>query len=116
MSPLVSSTSALQTSSTTTSGTAPQFLCLERYRVRKADAQRSRNAAGAIHHVDFRHRVLVVTGYFRRFEPRNGWCFESANSQRAIVRVRAQAAFPAEASAESLQTGELRFTSPGCIR
>ena len=51
-------------------------------RVSKADARRSRNAGGAIHRVDFRHRVLVVTKYDCRFEPRNGCRDESADSRR----------------------------------
>ena len=66
-------------------------------------SSRSRNAGGAIHRVDFRHRVLVASNQHWRFEPRSGCCHESASSRRGIGRVRAQAAFPAAASAAANQ-------------
>jgi hypothetical protein len=69
------------------------------HRLRQADRTRSWNAGGAIHRVDFRHRVLVSAMYLWRFEPRSGCRDESAVSRRGINRERAEAAFPAAASA-----------------
>ena len=72
-------------------------------RVSKADAVRSWNAAGAIHRVDFRQRVLVVPSQWGRFKPRAGSRRESVPSRCGNQRVRAEVAFPAAAPAGAYQ-------------
>ena len=77
--------------------------------MRQADSLRSRNAAGAIPHVDFRPRVSDAARYARRFVPRDGWCSESADSQRESVSVRAEVAFPAESARAAIGASEARW-------
>ena len=79
--------------------------------LRSQRAMRSRNASGAIPDVDFRPRVSCVTKYHERFEPCDGCRNESAPSQRRSVRVRAEVAFPAAASATDLHTTTVRCSS-----
>jgi hypothetical protein len=71
-------------------------------------AGRSRNAIGAIPRVGSRHRVSEVAKHHCRFEPRDRCRREAAISQRVHVRVRAEIAFPAAASAAMSNTSGLR--------